>query len=339
MSNNQTGDIQIEEEMEWTDTDSEAGSDVSLQNYKIESNSDIKFSDSRLRKINNPQMVGKVQQYLSLRNAINNESENSSSRRKSLILQAKRNKRNFKSLQKEIQIYIDVQDWYRQAKKDVKIQKSIHSIEYVDVATRVSLPLASQKYIAALAKMTKDEKTKMMEKESDFELKTKNHFVTYSGESNQGMVVHPNWFTITKEDTVTHRVNAKTIKMCKQKPNVIQKLRKEEKNTIKKALDLDVDYHAIDRIERIKSTGQDALVAFMDNSKEESIIKYKGYDRKSRTQYLTDAWLELNFKHLTTFWKQIKSLKIGQIIKVPTGLSNNFDRWQEVEKEGTRPRI
>ena len=110
MTNNQTGDIQIEEEVEWTDTDSEAGSDVSLQNYKIESNSDIKFSDSRLRKITNPQMVGKVQQYLSLRNAINNESENSSSRRKSLILQAKRNKRNFKSLQKEIQIYIDVQD-------------------------------------------------------------------------------------------------------------------------------------------------------------------------------------------------------------------------------------
>ena len=69
--------------------------------------------------------------------------------------------------------------------------------------------------------------------------------------------------------------------MCKQKPNVIQKLRKEEKNIIKKALDLDLDYHAIDCIERIKSTGQDTLVAFMDNSKEESIIKYKVYDRKS----------------------------------------------------------
>ena len=72
VTNNETGDLQIEEEVEWTDTDSEAGSDVSLQNYKIESNSDIKFSDSRLRKINNPQMVGKVQQYLGLRNAINN---------------------------------------------------------------------------------------------------------------------------------------------------------------------------------------------------------------------------------------------------------------------------
>ena len=120
---------------------------------------------------------------------------------------------------------------------------------------------------------------------------------------------------------------------------MIQKLRKEEKNTIKKASDLDVDYHAIDCIERIKSTGQDALVAFMDNSKEELIIKYKGYDRKSRTQYLTDAWLELNFKHLTTFWKQIKDLKIGQIIKVPTGLSNNLDRWEEVENEGTGPHI
>ena len=96
-------------------------------------------------------MVQKVQQYLSLRSAINNESEQSSNRRRSDIIPAKRNKRNF-------QTYIDCQDWYPQAKYDVKIQKSIHSIEYVDVATRNSLPLASQNYIKALGKMTKNEK-------------------------------------------------------------------------------------------------------------------------------------------------------------------------------------
>ena len=82
------------------------------------------------------------------------------------MLQAKRNKRNFKRLQDKIQTYIDIQDWYRQAKNDVQIQKSVHSIEYVDVDTRVALPLASQTYIATLAKMIKDERTKMMEKES-----------------------------------------------------------------------------------------------------------------------------------------------------------------------------
>ena len=152
--------------MEWTDTGSEAGLDVSLHNYKIETNSETKFSDARLWKITNPQMVGKVQQYLSLRSAIYNESENPSSKRRSLMLQAKRNKRNFKRLQDKIQTYIDIQDWYRQAKNDVQIQKSVHSIEYVDVDTRVALPLASQTYIATLAKMIKDERTKMMEKES-----------------------------------------------------------------------------------------------------------------------------------------------------------------------------
>ena len=42
---------------------------------------------------------------------------------------------------------------------------------------------------------------------------------------------------------------------------------------------------------------------------------------------------------MTTFWKQIKDLKIGQIIKVPTRSSNNLDRWEQVEKEGTGPCI
>ena len=338
-NNNNASNSDIEVEEEWTDTDSEVGSDVSLDNYKTDNNSDNTLSDSRLRKVTNPQMVQKVQQYLSLRRELNDEGEQSSNRRKSYGIRTKKNKRKFKKLHSEIQTHMDCQDWYRQAKKDVKIQKSIHSIEYVDVSKRNSLPVASQNYINALAKMTKNEKTKMMEKETEFELKTKNHYVMYYGEKNKGMVVHPNWFTVEKDETVAHRVNTRTLKMCKDKPNIIQRLRKQEKNTIKKALDLDVDYHAIDRIERIKSTGQDTLIAYLDNSKEESIIKYKGYDRKSRTQYLNDAWLELNFKHLTTFWQQIKNLKVGQIVKVPTGSSNNTDKWEELKKEGTGPNI
>ena len=49
-----------------------------------------------------------------------------------------------KKLKSEIQTYIDYQDWYHQAKKDIKSQKSIHRIEYVDVASRNSLPLSFQ---------------------------------------------------------------------------------------------------------------------------------------------------------------------------------------------------
>ena len=90
-----------------------------------------------------------------------------------------------------------------------------------------------------------------------------------------------------------------------------------------------MDYHAIDCIEHVKSTGQDTLIVYLDNSIEKSIIKYEGYNRKSHSQYLNDAWLKLNFKHLTTFWKQIKKLKIGQIVKVPTWSSSNSDKWEE----------
>ena len=85
-------DPQNEEEVECTDTDSEAGSDVSLHNYKTDNSSDNKISDHRLRKITNPQMVQKFQQYLSLKSTINDESVRQSSKRRSFIIRAKRNK-------------------------------------------------------------------------------------------------------------------------------------------------------------------------------------------------------------------------------------------------------
>ena len=161
----------------------------------------------------------------------------------------------------------------------------------------------------------------------------------YYGDNNKSTVVHPNWFTCQIEEVSADRVHKKTIQMCEKNPNVIQKLRKKELTIIKKAMALDVDYHAIDRIERIKSTGQDTLVAYMDGSKEESIIKYRGYDRKSRTQYLTDAWLELNFKHLTDFWKQLKNLKVDETIKVPIGSSNNRNKWENITQNEKGPNM
>ena len=234
-------------------------------------------------------------------------------------------------MEKDICAHIRLKKWYRRAKRDVKIQKQIHSIEYIDVDSKESLPESSTKYLVAFNKMQKEDKLRMIDAKDDKEIdiKNKNHFVMYYGDDNKNIVVHPNWFSVEDENIVGKRVNDKTVEMCKKKPNKVQKLRKEELSTIQKALDLDVYYHAIDRIERIKSTGEDRLIAFRDDSTKDSIIKFKGYDRDSRTQYLTDEWLELNFKHFPKFWRQLKNLKIGESVRVPTGSSNNREEWKK----------
>lgn len=325
---------------EWTDTDSDISSDISLNNFRIDGDIQNLFSKKHLKKIKNEQMKIKVNQYLRIKSELEEESEQNNSGRKSHKLRTKRMKFMFKKLHKEILSYMQATQWYRQAKKDIKIQSKFHSIEYIKVSSKKELPPASKKYLSALKKMTDEEKIEMMEKvETKKKESLENHFVMYYGDNDKCTVVHPNWFTVQIEDATVERVSEKTVKTCKKKPNVIQKLRKSELNVIKKSMELDVDYHAIDRIERIKSTGQDTLVAYMDGSKEESIIKYIGYDRKSRSQYLTDAWLELNFKHLTEFWKQIKNLNVGESIKVPIGSSNNQNKWDDIQTIEKGPKI
>ena len=114
---------------------------------------------------------------------------------------------------------------------------------------------------------------------------------------------------------------------------------KEVRKKIKKTMDLYVDYKEIERIERIKSTGNDAIVFTHPDPrmKDDTIIKYKGYDRKSRSQYLTDTWLTMNFSHCPRFWSDLKKLKVGQQIRIPIGASNNKNQWDNVaiEDRGT----
>ena len=327
-------------QMDWTDTDSDISSEISLNNFRIDGDIKKRFTKKHLKKIKNEQMKVKVNQYLRIKNELEEEAETNVSGRRGHKLRLKRNRKLLKNLHKDILSYMESTQWLRQAKKDMKIQSKFHSIEYVKVSSRKDLPTASKKYLSAIKKMSKEEKVKMMEiDETKKDISLDDHFVMYYGDNNKSTVVHPNWFTCQIEEVSAERVHKKTIQMCKKNPNVIQKLRKNELNIIKKSMDLDVDYHAIDCIDRIKSTGQDTLVAYMDGSKEESIIKYRGYDRKSRTQYLTDAWLEFNFKHLTDFWKQLKNLKVDETIKVPIGSSNNRNKWENITQNEKGPNM
>ena len=325
----------------WTDSDSDEKSDISVNDFINDSEQINSFSDSKLRQISNPQMAAKVEEFLRIRRQLNKNTDKSDCKRRSYRQSIKRHKKRIKILEKDICKYIRLKKWYRRAKRDVKIQKQIHSIEYIDVGSKESLPQASVKYLEAFDNMNDDEKIKMIEVKDNqvIDVKDKNHFVMYYGDDNQNFVVHPNWFSVEDENVVGRKVNEKTIEMCKKKKNTIQKLRKEELNTIQKSLNLDVYYHAIDRIERIKSTGEDRLIAYLDDSPQESIVNFKGYDRNSRTQYLTNEWLELNFKHLTKFWKQLNNLKVGQSIRVPTGSTNNKREWSKVSSNQFGPKV
>ena len=79
-------------------------------------------------------------------------------------------------MEKEIFEYIKAKQWCNQAKKDIKIQKQIHSIEYVGVAAKEPLPSASPSYIGAFEKISIEEKIEMMQCDSEVDSNNQKSF-------------------------------------------------------------------------------------------------------------------------------------------------------------------
>lgn len=318
-----------------------------LNDFGTTENTDQILTDERLLKIENPVIKEKISQYKNLKRHYEEEDEvdpTVKSRRegnKGYNMRKRQMKKHFQKLALEIKTFILEENWYKQAKKDIAIQPLLHSIEYIDVSSRSDFPAASVKYLEGFSKMDNNEKQKMFEKETVPNYDNKNHFVMYYGENNKSIVVHENWFQVNTENFQGRRVNEKTVKTCKRHPNTIQKLKKSEKKIIKKNTDLCVDYREIERIERIKSTGDEALVfTHPDHDpNNHSIIKYKGYDSKSRTQYLPDSWLHLNFSHSPDIWRNIKNLNVGQQFVLPPGSSSNRNSWEKVNSQDRGPTI
>ena len=213
----ETQEDNVEENSDWTDIDSDISSEISVNDFRPECDVNKTISEVKLNKIKNPQMLLKVQTYIKLKNELEDNNESETPRRRKYKFQTRKNKSRLKSLQKDIITYLENKHWYHQAKKDVKVQRKIHSIEYVDVSSKEELSTASEKYLEAWAKMSNDEKIKMMELDTGQEnLQCKNHFVMYYGEDNKSLIVHPNWFIMEKEEVLLHRVNQHTIDQCKK---------------------------------------------------------------------------------------------------------------------------
>lgn len=328
-------------------SDNSQSSSELLNQFCPSKTDDWVLTEERLAKIENPQIQEKIVLYNALKKEmleIESAAQTTKSRRqcsKGYVAREKVIKKKLQTIQFELQTFVRHEDWYKQAKKDISIQSDLHSIEYVDVSSRDILPSASVKYLEEFSKMNNDDKQDMFEDNNTHKLNDKNHFVMYYGKKNKAIVVHESWFEVNTEQFQGRRINLKTVQMCKNNPNRIQKLKTSEKKNIKKTMDLCVDYKEIERIERIKSTGNDAIVFTHPDPRinDQTVIKYKGYDKKCRSQYLTDAWLKLNFSHCTIFWRDLKNLKVGQQIPIPIGASNNKQQWMNVAPEDRGPVI
>ena len=236
---NKDENLKDDQQKKYNSDDSNLSVEI-LNNFGITKSREEILTDERLQQIENPIIVEKISRYNNLKREIDESNEldpTVRSRRecnKGYNLRQKQTKKQFQKLALEIKTFILEEDWYKQAKKDIAIQPLLHSIEYIDVHTRSDFPPASTKYLEGFSKMDNDDKEKMFEKETVTNYDDKNHFIMYYGESNKSIVVHENWFEVNTENFQGRRVNEKTIKTCKKHPNTIQKLKKSEKNVLKK---------------------------------------------------------------------------------------------------------
>ena len=193
------------------------------------------LTEDRLAQVENPQMKEKIILYQSFKQEmIETEPTDQTTQSRRQGSKGHHNRKKFlkRSIQKlefELQTFVRYEDWYKQAKKDISIQSDLHSIEYVDVASRDKLTSASKKYLTEFSKMDNNDKQEMFEENNTHNLNDKNHFVMYYGKKNKAIVVHESWFEVNTEQFQGRRINLKTVEVCKNKPNHVQKLKGSEK--------------------------------------------------------------------------------------------------------------
>ena len=77
--------------------------------------------------------------------------------------------------------------------------------------------------------MDNNDKQEMFEENNTHNLNDKIRFVMYYGKKNKAIVVHESWFEVNTEQFQGRRINLKTVEVCKNKPNHVQKLKGGEK--------------------------------------------------------------------------------------------------------------
>ena len=115
-----------------------------------------------------------------------------------------------------------------------------------------------------------------------------------------------------------------------------------ERKIIAKAAKLESSFEPIYYIKRIKAIGDRRLV-FTDSSKRRSphgIVHYIGYDKEKRSRYLTDEWIDINFKYKTpNFYDRLRTLPFDTTIEIPVGSSSNINLWSTIPVDERGPLI
>ena len=140
------------------------------------------------------------------------------------------------------------------------------------------------------------------------------HFLMHYGTGNKAIVVHPNWFVNQfNETTSERRINVETINHCKKKPNIKIQLQKNEMSRIKKMSESENSFKPIYYIKQIEtSVRKGFFFTGPDNKRSQhGMVKFLGLERNRKTRYLTNEWIDLNFKtRAPLFYNKLKNLPV-----------------------------
>lgn len=318
---------------------------IDLNEFLLDKHNDDYFlNDQILNKVNNKNIEKQKSLYLEEKKTLDSliNSPLPSRGLKQFMLRKKKLEKTVQTSKANIVHLIKEELWNLQANKDLKIQTKLDNIEFVKVKYQQRLHPVSDQYIKSINMMSKDEKDQMMESKKRSNFSYQDHYLMHYGKHGKAIVVHPNWLLEPFNEQNEQRINKATIDKCVKTPNTKVKLQINERKRIAKAAKLETSFAPIHYIKRIKTTGKTRLV-FTDGNKRRSshgMVHYIGYDREKRSRYLTDEWIDINFKYKTpNFYKRLKTLPVDTTVEIPVGTSNNINLWSNIPEHERGPPI
>ena len=137
------------------------------------------------------------------------------------------------------------------------------------------------------------------------------------GKGANPVVVAEEWFIVTNDDDVQidRQICKATEDNCKQHCNKKYNIKKDFKAKIRKYVETNTKNNQIIRIEKLKKQhilDNDIVMIKYKSYRVVSKIEYKGYNINRKNHFLTNDWVELNFREdHEAFWKEVTNLKPG----------------------------
>ena len=274
-----------------------------------------------------------------------------SNKKKSQINQRANTKSQQKLKQKR---HSDETAWNSTFYDDLEKQLTIKHIEYVVVNKRKKMYQESIEYLEERKQLADNNYINHWG-----EVQNEDHYVGHC-DNGDIVILEDEWFKHYNEDgTLSHyTITSHTFQLIGKRKNRKVSLNDQDKKKIKKHVDNVKGVCEIHKIKKIKRQKHEAeqfeYIEYLEEKDTESNhgsnkktkhvsvsrYDYLGFDANGRTHYLSNDWLELNFKKRdATLYKNICKLAGGKSITIPNGSSDLSDVMSKLEEKDFGPKI